>query len=108
MSTFRYICIGLGTLVVFVAALWGGFHGLYGLGYLITATASHFGINAAQLIMSFFGGASEPGPVFVAVTSIMAIVLLGALLALFLLCMAALGKTVTERFDQARNQEIQR
>ncbi|WP_434141286.1 hypothetical protein JQR84_24315 (plasmid) [Pseudomonas luteola] len=103
MSTFRYICIGLGTLVVFIAALWGGFHGLYGLGYLITATASHFGINAAQLIMSFFGGASEPGPVFVAVTSIMAVVLLSAILVFFLRLLAALGKSVSEHFYGPRS-----
>lgn len=112
MSYFRYACIGIGTLVVFVAALWGVLYGLwavlYGVGYLITTVATYFKLDPAQLALSWFEGILEPGYVVVAVSCIMAVALLGALLSLFLLCMAALGKTVTERFDQARNQQIQR
>ena len=58
MSYFRYACIGIGTLVVFVAALWGVLYGLwavlYGVGYLITTVATYFKLDPAQLALSWF------------------------------------------------------
>ncbi|WP_286788904.1 hypothetical protein [Pseudomonas sp. UBA3149] len=77
MTIFRYICIGLGTC----AALWGA---LYGLGYLVTAAASHFGFSLVQLASSCFEGISEPGyasvglrSLIVLVATIFAVVVLG-------------------------------
>lgn len=112
MTIFRYICVGLGTLVGGVAALWGVLYGLwavlYGVGYLITTVVTYFKLDPAQLALSWFEEILEPGYVVIAVSCIMAVALLGALLSLFLLCMAELGKIVTERIDRARNPQIQR
>jgi hypothetical protein len=106
MSTFRYICIGIGSLVSGVAALLGGLYGLwgglYGVGYLITTVANHFKLDPAQLTSSWFEGILEPGYVVVALSCIMSVGLLSALLALFLLGMTALGKVVAERIDRLR------
>ena len=87
MTIFRYICIGLGTC----AALWGA---VYGLGYLVTAAASYFGLSPVQLAGSWFEGISEPGYFLVGIHSLLVLVATVALLLLCLCALVVLGEVI--------------
>ena len=106
MSTFRYICIGIGSLVGGVAALCGAVYGvwsvLHRLGYLVTAAASHFGLSPVQLAGNRFEGISEPGYFFVGLSFLLALVATAALLLWCVLVPVVLGEVIEQYVLQNR------
>ncbi|MFV1943129.1 hypothetical protein VPH49_20145 [Pseudomonas luteola] len=98
MTIFRYLCIGLGSLVGGVAALCGAVYGvwsvLHGLGYLVTAAASHFGLSPVQLAGNRFEGISEPGYFLVGIHFLLVLVAAVALLLLCLWALVVLGEVI--------------